>query len=291
MTDNEQSVSNLDHEVDPRSDANFFDAMENAVNGGVQDYEEPQTTTEVTPPAGSGSDQVTHAQPMEGSNENVDWEKRYKDSQRGAYQMNEQLKSLKPFIPVLNAMKQDSGLVQHVRDYFEGGGSPAKSVQEKLGLPEDFVYDQQEAVENPDSDSAKVFNAHIDSMVQGRVNDVLGREKQKAQMTQRQIMQKRHEDDFRKRHNMGDEEFAKLVAKAKQHVLTLDDVHYLVNRDEANKNVANATKNDMLGQMKNVRNIPASASGANSQESPKSFEDDVFDALMGSDGDIDNLFG
>ena len=48
----------------------------------------------------------------------------------------------------------------------------------------------------------------------------------------------------------------------------------------------------MLGQMKNVRDIPASASGANSQvEGAKSFEDNVFDALVDSDGDLDNLFG
>ena len=91
---------------------------------------------------------------------------------------------------------------------------------------------------------------------------------------------------------MSDEQFAELVGKAKQHQLTLDDIHYLVNRDRANQNVANATKSEMLNQMQNVRNIPASASGANSQGDGKpSFEDEVFDTLLGSDGNIDNLFG
>ena len=216
----------------------------------------------------------------------------YKDSQKGAQEMNTELKDLRPFVPVLNAMKQDSGLVQHVRDYFEGGGSPAKGVKESLGLDEDFIYDQGEALENPDSDSAKVFNAHVDSMVKGRVSDILGREKQKAQLTQRQIVRKREEESFRKKHNMSDDQFGTLVDKAKQHILTLEDIHYLVNRDEANKNVANSTKKDMLTQMKNVRDIPASASGANSQGDAKpSFEDEVFDTLLGSDGDIANLFG
>ena len=79
---------------------------------------------------------------------------------------------------------------------------------------------------------------------------------------------------------------------AGKRTLTLDDIHYLINRDKANTNVADATKKDMLNQMKNVRNIPASASGANSQgDSRGSFEDEVFDALIGSDGNIDNLFG
>jgi hypothetical protein len=286
MTDNEQTASNLE---ESRSSGDFFEGLEDAVNNGIKDQYD---TTEVTPSSNSGPEQVTHAESSKGSNNDVDWEKRYKDSQTGAQKMYGELKGLKPFIPVLNAMKQDSGLVQHVRDYFESGGAPVKSVQEKLGLAEDFVYDQQEAVENPDSDSAKVFNAHIDSMVQGRVNDVLGKEKQKAAYTQRQISQKRQEIDFKKRHKMSDQEFGKLVNKAKGHILTLDDVHYLVNRDQANQNVANSTKQDMLNQMKNVRDIPASASGANSQgDAQSSFEDEVFDALLGSDGNIDNLFG
>ena len=285
MTEDNMTTGNLDNS----SGSDFFEAMEGAVNGGIAD---PIETTEATPPTNDGPEQVTHQQTAEGSNTNVDWEKRYKDSSREAQKMYNTLQNLKPFVPVLNAMKNDSGLVQHVRDYFEGGGAPAKSVQEKLGLGEDFVYDQQEAVENPDSDSAKVFNAHIDSMVQGRVNDVLGREKQKAQITQRKIAQKKQEVEFKQKHNMSDEEFQGLVNKAKDHILTLDDIHYLVNRDQANQNVANSTKEDLLHQMKNVRNIPASASGANSQGNAKaSFEDEVFDTLLGSDGEIDNLFG
>jgi hypothetical protein len=283
MTDNNISTSNLE----TSSGGDFFEEVENAVNGGIQDQIEP---TEVTPP-NYGTQQVTQ-QTSDGSNNSVDWEKRYKDSQREAQKMNLELKTLKPFVPVLNAMKRDSGLVQHVRGYFEGGGAPAKSVQERLGLGEDFVYDQAEALEDPNSDSAKVFNAHIDSMVQGRVNQVLTTEKQKAEATQHQIARKNEEAVFKQKHQMSEDDFGNLVEKAKTHILTLDDIHYLVNRDQTQQNVANATRTDMLNQMKNVRDIPASASGANSQGDGKpSFEDEVFDTLLGSDGNIDNLFG
>ena len=283
MTDNNISTSNLE----TSSCGDFFEEVENAVNGGIQDQIEP---TEVTPP-NYGTQQVTQ-QTSDGSNNSVDWEKRYKDSQREAQKMNLELKTLKPFVPVLNAMKRDSGLVQHVRGYFEGGGAPAKSVQERLGLGEDFVYDQAEALEDPNSDSAKVFNAHIDSMVQGRVNQVLTTEKQKAEATQHQIARKNEEAVFKQKHQMSEDDFGNLVEKAKTHILTLDDIHYLVNRDQTQQNVANATRTDMLNQMKNVRDIPASASGANSQGDGKpSFEDEVFDTLLGSDGNIDNLFG
>ena len=271
------------------SSEDFFERMENEVNGGLQDN--PNRTTEVTPPA-RGPEQVTHSQ-AEGTNTNsVDWEKRYKDSSREAQKMTEELNNLKPFVPVLNAMKEDSGLVHHVRGYFENGGKPAQSVQERLGLAEDFTYDEREAMENPDSDSAKVFQQHVDGMVQNRVKDVLGREKQAALQMQQQVSKTREEADFKQRHNMSEDDYAVLVEKAKGHILTLDDVHLLVNRDQANANVAQSTKKDMLNQMQNARNIPATASGVNSQgDSSSSYEDDVFDALLGSDGSIDNLFG
>ena len=274
------------------SSEDFFTSIEDAVNGSIQDS--PKQTTEVTPSFNSGPGQVTHANTKGSNNANdaVDWEKRYKDSSKEAQRMSGELKDLKPFVPVLNAMKNDSGLVQHVRGYFENGGAPAQSVQQRLGLSEDFIYDQTEALENPDSDSAKVFNAHVDSMVSKRVKGVLTDEKRNAAKMQAQIARKNMEKDFRERHNMSDDQYADLVEKAKTRTLTLDDIHYLINRDEANANVADATKKDMLTQMRNVRDIPASASGANSQgDGRPSFEDEVFDTLLGSDGNVDNLFG
>ena len=47
----------------------------------------------------------------------------------------------------------------------------------------------------------------------------------------------------------------------------------------------------MASQMKNVRNIPTSASGANSQQTEKSPDGQLFDSLLGMDSDLDNLFG
>ena len=63
-------------------------------------------------------------------------------------------------------------------------------------------------------------------------------------------------------------------------------------KDNAAKNVANSTKQDMLAQMKNVRNIPTSASDSNNQgDSKPSASNQAFDAMLGLDNDVDNLFG
>ena len=60
---------------------------------------------------------------------------------------------------------------------------------------------------------------------------------------------------------------------------------------DVNKNVANATKKDMLTQMKNVRDIPTSQGASNNAGKPNSQNDDVFDALLNSDGNIEELLG
>ena len=271
--------------------SDFFEALENDVNGAIQD---DTSSSEVTPPANSGPDQVTHAQSEEGSKTEtqVDWEQRYKDSTREAQRLHQEMTDLKPFIPVLDAMKNDSGLVDHVRNYLTNGGKPSATIQEHLGLGEDFVFDAQEAMSDPGSDSGKLMNAHVDRMVQGRVKQMIGAEKDRAAKTQAEINRKQEEERFRESHKMTDEEYKEFVGKAKQHILTLDDIHYLLNKDKTAANTANSTKQDMLNQMKNVRNIPTSASGANSQGSKEqSAEDNIFAALMGVDGDLDNLFG
>ena len=287
IPDNQQSA---EEQVFDSSDS-FFDDLDQSVNGMVSEGEATQNnTTEVTR-SESGTGQVTHKESQSAPG-NVDWEKRYKDSSRAAVKMASELKGLKPFVPVLDAMKRDSGLVEHVRGYLENGGKPSKGVKEQLGLDEDFVYDQQEAIENPDSDSAKVMNAHIDGVVQSRVNQVLTREKQNAGQMQQRFMQKKQEADFIKRHGMTSEEFGKFKHQAKTRRLNLDDIHYLLNKDKAAANVANNTKKDMLTQMKNVRNIPTSSSDSNNQGTNKKSQDDsVFDGMLGLDNDVDNLFG
>jgi hypothetical protein len=189
-------------------------------------------------------------------------------------------------------MKNDSGLVDHVRNYLTNGGKPSSTIQDQLGLDEDFVFDAGEAMSNQESDSAKLMNAHVDRMVQGRVGQMIGAEKERAAHTQAELTRKQEEQKFRETHKMSDTEYETFKSAAKQHILTLDDIHYLLNKDKTAANTANSTKKDMLNQMKNVRNIPTSASGANSQGSKEqSMEDNIFNALKGVDDELDNLFG
>ncbi len=269
---------------------NFFETLEQDVNGSITD-----DNTEATQQTG-GTEQVTHLENV--GSDNVGWDddgnpykKRYQDSSREAVKLRDQYKEVEPFVPVLEAMKNDSGLVEHVREYLVSGGNTPKSIQEELKLDEDFIFDSQDAMSDPDSDSAKVLNAQVDKVVQKRVGQIVTAEKQNAQKAQIEAQRRAQENDFREKRGMTDEQFNSFKERAKGHILTLDDIDYLLNRDQANANVVQSTKNDMLNQMKNVRNIPTSASGANSQAEEKTPDNAIFDGILGLDGELDNLFG
>mgnify|MGYP003136422470 CR=1 FL=1 len=277
----------------------FFSALDDQVNGGIQD------NTEATQSQVSGSNTATRPigqeateridygsnNVQEQSNNSTDWQKRYADSSREAVKWRDAYKNVEGFVPVLNAMKKDSGLVDHVRDYLVNGGKPAKSIQEELNLGEDFMFDQQEAMTDPDSDSAKLMNSHVDKMVQQRMGQMLDTEKRKAMAINQARNKSQQEQEFKTRMNMDENQFKEFKAAAQKHVLTLDDVHYLLNKDKTAQNVAMSTKEDMMNQMKNVHNMPTSASGANSARVEKSEDREVFENILGFDQSVDNLFG
>ena len=110
----------------------FFDQLDSQINGGIADNLETQDLE-------SGPEQVTHSISGSGSNTSAnqseggtDWEKRYKDSSREAVKWRDAYKNVEQFVPVLDAMKKDSGLVDHVRNYLVSGGQPAQSIQNNL---------------------------------------------------------------------------------------------------------------------------------------------------------------
>ena len=269
----------------------FFDALDNQVNGQVRDNDTEVTQNQPAPaPSAEAIDNGSNNVQVQ-SNDRTDWEKRYKDSSKEAVRWREAYKEVEKFVPVLDAMKEDSGLVDHVRDYLVNGGKPAQTVQEKLNLKEDFVFDQHEAMTDPQSDSAKVMEAHVDGLVQNRVNGILQDEQKRAAQIQHQKQKSDDEIAFKKKHNMSVEAFNAVKEKASSHIMTLDDINYIVNKDQAAANVAQNTKHEMLNQMKNVRNMPTSASGANSQGQSKSVDKEVFEQILGLNDNVDNLFG
>ena len=273
----------------------FFSALDSDVNGLVQDEEvTPQAQAQATPQRDSSQAQanVTNgSQPSEIDN----LKKRYSDSSREAQSLKAQLNELKPYVPVLNAMKQDTGLVNHVRDYFQDGGKVSGDIKKDLKLDEDFQFDSDEMVNNPDSDSRKVFDSMVAKQVNTKAQQIV--EQQRAESEQ--VAYSNHLNsaakDFIQRNGLTKQEFQSFVHEAQSKFsnegMSFDDMYLIVNKGKAAANVANSTKKDMLNQMQNVRNIPTSQGAANNAGRPNSQTDDVFDALSNSDGNIEELLG
>ena len=271
---------NIQPDVDFDSD-DFFESLDNSVNAGILDEPSQSTSNETSGNTQSSPSEVQ--QQSDGSDTDV-LQKRYSDSSREAKRLNNKLQELEPYMPILEAMREDPNLITHVRNYFEGGGQTPQNMAEKLNLPEDFVFDADDAFSTPDSDSAKVLGATVDGIVSRRLNTALSGQKAENQRLTK-------ETSFRQTHEMSDEEWSNFVDFAKSKSLELDDIYYLMNRNNRDEKIADNTRQEIQEKMRTVQDTPdslATTGGTQVEESP---DDRVFQAILGSDSELEEAFG
>tara|TARA_R110002167_G_scaffold112850_1_gene285537 strand:- start:23974 stop:24840 length:867 start_codon:yes stop_codon:yes gene_type:complete len=257
----------------------FFSELDNQVNGLVvnSDNQQSQQITSKDLKARSTSPVAEVSNP----DELKTLEKRYADSSREAKRLNNRLKELETYAPLLDRFREDPNLISTVRDYIDGSAN--KGIKERMGMSDDFVFDPDEAISDPKSDSAKVFDSVVNQKVQSVVSGRLDAEK-KQQQVQSQA------SEFKSKHSMSDEQFEEFMRFAGSRPLNYDDIYYLMNKDNRDTNIASETRREVASQMQNVRNRPQSlASGgtAPSDEETK-VEDAIFDSML-NEG-LDNMF-
>ena len=258
----------------------FFETLDQQVNGAIID-EPSQPTSEQ-----SGNTQTSpNVEVQNGVSNEVDTlQKRYSDSSREAKRLNGKLSEIEPYMPILDAMREDPNLVSHVRNYFEGGGQTPQTMTEKLNLDEDFAFDADDAFSQPESDSAKVLGATIDGIVQRRLNGAL-----QGQKVENQKLAK--ETDFRQKHEMSDEEWSNFTEFAKSKSLELDDIYFLMNRKSRDENIANNARQEVHNKMKEVQQQPGTLATQGSTSVEQSPDDSVFDTILGSTNELEKAFG
>jgi len=121
----------------------FFAALDGSLNQGILEGEQKATSDDKSSNVLSPSPQEVQ-QSTDQTEGNL--MKRYQDSSREAKRLYDENKSMEPYVPIINAMKEDPELIRHVRGYFEGGGKAPKSMKEKMGLEEVFMFDPDEAL-------------------------------------------------------------------------------------------------------------------------------------------------
>ena len=275
--------NNAQANFDEMSD-DFFSALDSSVNGGILD-EPSQLTSDLISDNTLSSPSEVQPQ-VSDPTEVVDVEtiqKRYSDSSREARRLNNELQELEPYMPILDAMRDDPNLITHVRNYFEGGGQTPQNMAEKLNLPEDFVFDADDAFATPQSDSAKVLGATIDGIVERRLGKAL-----QGQKTENHRLAK--EATFRQKHEMDDDTWSTFVDFAKSKSLELDDIYYLMNRKGRDGKIADMTRREMQDKMREVQQQPGSLATAGGAQVEKSPDDRVFESLLGAESELEKAF-
>ena len=259
----------------------FFAELDRNVNGGILDEPSPSTSDNNSGNTLSSPSEVQSVVP---SSDAETMKKRYSDSSREAKRLNGKLQELEPYMPILDAMRDDPNLITHVRNYFEGGGQTPQNMADKLNLSEDFVFDADDAFSTPESDSAKVLGATIDGIVQRRLGKAL-----KGQKTENQKLAK--ETGFRQKHDMNDEEWEVFVEFAKSKALELDDIYYLMNRGNRDEKIADSTRREMNDKMREVQERPGSLATTGGTQVEESPDDRIFDTILGGESELEKAFG
>jgi hypothetical protein len=259
------------------SSSDFFESLDREVNGGILDEQQQPTSVQ------SGNTQSSPNVEVQSQDDNEVLQKRYSDSSREAKRLNGKLKEIEPYMPILDAMREDPNLISHVRNYFEGGGQAPQSMNQQLNLDEDFVFDPEEAFQQPDSDSAKVMGATIDGIVQRRLNNTL-----QTQKTENAKMAK--EAQFKQKMNMSDEEWSTFTDFAKSKSLELEDIYYLMNRKNRDSQIADSTRKEIHNKMREVQSQPSTLATQGSVSVEKSTDDNVFDTILGTGGELEKAF-
>lgn len=256
----------------------FFGALDQSVNGLVVDSERPTSPQQITSKDLKSENPV--AEVSNQPDELKTLEKRYADSSREAKRLNTRLKELEQYAPLLDKMREDPNLISTVRNYIEGED---KGIKERLGMGEDFVFDPDEAISDPSSDSAKVFDSVVNQKVSSIVNGRLQQEQQ-----QRQV--RAQAEEFKQRHQLTDEQFQEFLDFANSRPLNYDDIYYLMNRENRDSNIASETRKEIASQMQGVRQKPQSLAGkgATSSTSEERVEDAIFDTML-KEG-LENMF-
>jgi len=261
--------------------SDFFADLDRSVNGGIIDADANETSIDPPQDSNMQEEQVTN----EAQTEDVETlKKRYADSSSEGKRLNQRLSELEPYMPILDEMRKDPNLVSHVKGYFEDGGQAPQNMVEKMKLGEDFIFDPDEAIANPTSDSAKVLNATIDGVVQRRLNNELTKQKEEFTL-ERQV------SDFRSKHNMNDSEWNELKQFADNQKLSLDDIYYLKNRGAREDNIARTSGQKALNQVKQNQQRPKSLASQGSAKVETSEEGQIFDSILGIDKELENAFG
>jgi len=280
---NEGNSANVQDDVMNADSNSFFDDLERQVNSGIFDETSDEGNATAKEQATPPSKAVSKSNGVDYESDDNPYKKRYSDSSREAQKLAEANKQNEPYDAINNVMKKDPQLVDTVKDYLENGPKE-RSLKEEIGIPDDFVFDPDEAFSNPKSPSAQVFDRAVDRVVEDRLKHTESKVANTLSDRDNKAKVKQEAEAWMKKNNVSEKEFEDMMKKATDYKIGYDDIHFLLNKDRVKGNISKSVKSGRVEQMKNVRSVPQTAGGTGSADVSDITEDDrVFNAIKNSD--------
>jgi len=270
----------------------FFRDLDKSVNAGILTDTEEKTKTEIKPSLvekdGSSEKNISDGKTVEQLEKEIETiNKRYDGSSKEAIKLKQMVDDVKPFLPLLDAMRKDSNLTSHIENYFEGGGQ-AKTVQERLGLAEDFVYDSEEAMMNPKSDSARLFKATMTEAVRGELVNSLKTQRDNDKKSR--LLENRQKEETAFKEANPEEDWTGMEEFMKEHVLTLDDIKLIKDRDVRDSTIADSARKTQFDKMKKTQELPESLATSVSADVPEQSSGERLVGLLNTLDPVENIF-
>lgn len=274
--------------------AEYMAMLDKMVTGSMYDEEPVVEPTQVTEVRASSTKQPQVQDEAVNAVDELDRVSRaYSESSREAKRLaeeNRQLKQYADYIPILDELKRDPDLVQHVNNYLEGNDT-TEHIATRLGLPEDFVYDEQEAVSNPKSDSAKVLKGVMHEVVKENLKLERERIRREIENTRLQDSISRQRDDTARKYNLSIDQIEDLEDWAKAYKLNYDDLYWLKNRDSRDQAISRNAVDEVREQSRKMSRTPKSLAGAGSGvEKPVDVDKELFMSIKKSMEGMQGVF-
>jgi hypothetical protein len=249
-------------------------------------------------PAGKQTAQPADKQ---GATDATDWKKLYSDSSREAKRLVAERKALEAektaieerfnkFKPLIDVAENDPRFIQHIKTYFETGGSrqPAKENARTLsdyGMESVEDFNMTEALANPNSPSGRLFNDVVASraaelagkVVDDRMRSFEDRYRQSEALKEEQ----RQRDTYLTTHpGMTAEDYDAVINWSKSEKITVDDI-FALHALKTGKKTAKQTPtvDDILAQAGVVRRAPTTLAGVGSDGKTKDTTDELWEAV------------
>ena len=205
---------------------------------------------------------------------------RYSESSSEAKRLKAQLKDQEEFASIGKLVADDEKLQEVLFNYSRGGKTP-EATQNELKLPEDFIFDGDEAIRNPDSLSGKLLVSMVDKRAEQIADQKLNATFKKKEQDSAKAAQAADEARFRKENNLTQDQFDDFLSWAKETPYTLDFLYSNYNRKDRENKIAKSSTLDKIKQMKKMRETPTSmASKGEPGTEEISHDDEVFGRIQ-----------